>query len=413
MTDQASSAAEEAGASPAAPPRQTPLHAVHVAAEGHMVPFAGWEMPLYYTRTGILEEHRAVREQVGVFDVSHMGIVSLEGKGSASLLARRTPGNALLTPPGRCRYSFFLDAEARMLDDLIFTRLDEEAEPQSFLFVPNAGTAPRIVEVLLQHRTEGVEIVPHNGKMGIIAVQGPRSRELLESRYGWDLSLKPYTGGYFRFGEKGARHFGKGFASRLLSGAEAFVSRTGYTGELGFEVFVGADRCVEVWKDLVAHGAVPCGLGARDTLRMEKGFLLSGVDFHRDRTPVEACMDRFLDLDHPFVGRDALEKQKKEGKYDRWTGLLADDPSVIPRHGTPLFHEGKLVGHVSSGCLSPTLGQGIALAYLPAALSGNGTRLELEVRGRRAPAKVVPLPFVPNAPPPKPRSPASPSAGAS
>ncbi len=384
-----------------APPiRTTPLHALHVAAEGHMVPFGGWEMPLYYTATGILGEHRAVREGVGLFDVSHMGIVSIEGKGSAALLARRTPANALTTAPGRCRYSFFLDADARMIDDLIFTRLDEEAEPTSFLFVPNAGTTPRVLEVILQHRPEGCQIVRHNGEMAIIAVQGPKSRQLLEDTYGWDLGLRPYTGGYYRFGEKGPRHFGKGFAPRILNNGEAFVSRTGYTGELGYEVFVSAARSMELWRELVGKGAVPCGLGARDTLRMEKGFLLSGVDFHRDRTPVEAMMDRFLDLEHPFVGRDVLEKQRNEGRYARWTGILTDDPSVIPRHGSPILHDGTPVATVSSGCLSPTLHQGIALAYLPAELSTNGTRLEIEVRGRRTGAKVVPLPFVPNAPSP-------------
>ncbi|MDE1819256.1 MAG: glycine cleavage system aminomethyltransferase GcvT [Euryarchaeota archaeon] len=396
----ASSPATVAEATPS-PILKTPLHDLHVEAGGHMVPFGGWEMPLYYTRTGILEEHKAVRERVGLFDVSHMGIVSIEGRSSAALLARRTPANALTTPSGRCRYSFFLDAEARMIDDLIFTRLDEEPEPTSFLFVPNAGTTPRVLEVLLQHRPEGCEIVRHNGSLAIIAVQGPRSRELLENTYGWDLSMKMYTGGFFTFGEKGPRHFGKGFASRLRDGKEAFISRTGYTGELGFEVFVSGTRAVEIWKQLSAKGAVPCGLGARDTLRMEKGFLLSGVDFHRDRTPLEAVMDRFLDMDHPFVGREAMEKQRQGGKYTRWSGVLVDDPSTIPRHGAPILHNGAPVATVSSGCQSPTLHRGIALAYLPPELSTTGTSLEIEVRGRRCGAKVVPLPFVPNAPSPK------------
>lgn len=382
---------------PPPPVRSTPLHALHLSAGGHMVPFGGWEMPLYYTGTGILAEHRAVREGVGIFDVSHMGIVSIEGKGSAALLARRTPANALLTPPGRCRYTFFLDAEARMLDDLIFTRLDEEPEPESFLFVPNAGTTPRVLEVLLQHRPQGCRIARHNGEMAIIAVQGPRSRQVLEEAFGWDLGMKPYTGGYFRFGERGPRHFGKGFGPRLLGGAEAFVSRTGYTGELGYEVFLSAARSLEVWRDLAGRGAVPCGLGARDTLRMEKGFLLSGVDFHRDRTPLEAEMDRFLDLDHRFVGREALEKEKAGASYARWTGLLAEDPSLIPRHGAPVWFDGREVATVSSGGQSPTLHQGIALAYLPPEAHALGTALQIEVRGRRADAKVVPLPFVPNA----------------
>jgi aminomethyltransferase len=380
------------------PIRRTPLYPLHLEHQGHMVPFNGWEMPLYYAGTGILEEHRAVREKVGLFDVSHMGIVAIEGQGSAALLARRTPANALLTPAGRCRYTFFLDAEARMIDDCIFTRLDEEAEPTSFLFVPNAGTTPRVLEVLLQHRGVGCTITRHNGEAAILAVQGPRSRELLERLTGWDLAMKPYTGGFFTFGRKGARHFGKGFAQRVLREGEAFVSRTGYTGELGFELFVSADRSREVWRQLTEAGAVPCGLGARDTLRMEKGFLLSGVDFHRDRTPLEAVMDRFLDWDHPFVGREALEKQRNDGRFARWSGLLVDDPSAIPRHGTPILHGGAPVATVSSGCQSPTLKRGIALAYLPPELSATGTSVDLDVRGRSVAAHVVPFPFVAPAP---------------
>lgn len=386
---------------PALAIRRTPIFDLHVAAGGHMVPFAGWEMPLYYAATGILGEHKAVREGVGMFDVSHMGIISVEGTGAAALLSRRTPGNASALPPGRCRYSFILDIDGKILDDVIYTRLDELAEPTSFLFVPNAGTTPRILELLLQHRPEGCKIERHNGAASILAVQGPRSREVLEKLYGWDLSLKPYTGAFFPFSAPKTKQFGVGFPSRLFSGDQAFVSRTGYTGELGFEVFVPAEKSQAMWKELVAAGVVPCGLGARDTLRMEKGFLLSGVDFHHDRTPLEASMDRFLDFDHKFVGREALEKQRAEAKFSRWTGIRVDDPAVIPRHGTPILHAGSPVATVSSGCQSPTLRTGIALAYLPAALCADGTALELEVRGKRSPAKVVPLPFVPNAPSPR------------
>jgi aminomethyltransferase len=400
MTEERTYAITETPAAAPVPVRRTPLYELHVQAGGHMVPFAGWEMPLYYAATGILGEHRAVREGVGIFDVSHMGIVSLEGTPAATLLSKRTPGNALGLPPGRCRYSFILDVEGAITDDVIYTRLDEDPSPSSFLFVPNAGTTPRILELLLQHRPAGCEIVRHNGKASILAVQGPRSRELLERTYGWDLSLKPYTGGFFDLKGGGGRKLGRGFAEHVFGAGQAFVSRTGYTGELGFEVFVPAETSQRLWTELTGKGAVPCGLGARDTLRMEKGFLLSGQDFHRDRTPLEARMDRFLDFDHSFVGREALEKQRAKGTFARWSGILADDASTIPRHGTPIVHGGAPVGTVSSGCQSPTLKRGIALAYLPPELAVDGTALELDIRGRRAGAKVVPLPFVPNAPAP-------------
>jgi aminomethyltransferase len=379
---------------PPEPLLRTALYELHRAQGGHLVPFHGWELPLYYARTGILREHEAVRRDVGVFDVSHMGIITLEGPGGAALLSRRTPSNATRARPGQARYTCLLDPEAHLVDDALWMRTDEGSDPTNFLLVPNAGPAPRIFEVLRQHRGRNCEIERHNGAAGILAVQGPRSRELLESLFPWDLAgLAPYTGAFFpRKGPRSAGEHGGSFTSRLRD--HALVSRTGYTGELGYELFLAAPVMPEVFQSLLRAGATPCGLGARDTLRMEKGYLLSGVDFHGDRTPLEAGLDRFLELDHPFVGREALERQRKAGGYPVWTGLLGEDPTAIPRHGMPLTLEGRPLAVVSSGGQSPTLRKGIALAYLPPEAREPGTSFGLTVRGRDATLQVVRLPFV-------------------
>ena len=379
---------------PAGPLSRTPLFSLHQARGGHLVPFHGWELPLYYAGTGILREHEAVRRDVGVFDVSHMGILTLEGPGSAELLTRRTPSNATHARPGQARYTCLLDPEAHLVDDALWSRTDDLAGPTNFLFVPNAGPAPRVFEVLRQHRGRNCELTRHNGSAGILAVQGPRSRELLESLFPWDLSpLAPYTGAFFPLaGARSAGSLGGSFAARLRE--HAWVSRTGYTGELGYELFLEASRLPAAFTALLDGGATACGLGARDTLRMEKGYLLSGVDFNGDRTPWEAGLDRFLELDHRFVGREALERQKGSGGYPIWTGLWGEDPSVIPRHGMVLSSDGKPVATVSSGGRSPTLTKAIALAYLPPALRAPGTSLSLSLRGREAPLTVVRLPFV-------------------
>lgn len=381
----------------ATPPlRRSPLDAFHRAHGAHMVPFAGWEMPLYVS--GILEEHRAVRSAVGLFDVSHMGILTVGGPRAADLLSRRTTADAHRIAPGQCRYAFWLDADGHIFDDLLLTRLDDglRGDPL-FLVVPNAGRADRIEALLRMHRVGATEVSRHNGAVAILAVQGPGARALLHQRYGWPVGeLKFYTARFYGRGSEGA----DGAAGRLgvgfpdPSGAETLVSRTGYTGEVGFELFVPADRARETATAIVAAGAVPCGLGARDTLRMEKGYLLSGSEFHLDRTPLEAGQERFVEFGHPFVGREPLLAQKAAADYARLAGLRVPEPGAFPRHGTPVLDGETVVGTVTSGGLSPTLGYGIALTYLPPPLAAPDTELAVLLRGRRVPARVVALPFL-------------------
>jgi aminomethyltransferase len=382
----------------AVPLRRSPLDAFHRRHQAQMVPFGGWEMPLRYG--SIVEEHQAVRTSVGLFDVSHMGILSVRGAGAPWLLARRTTANAARIVPGQCRYTFLLDATGAIVDDLILTRVDEGTgeSPPAFVVVPNAARAGKVRDLFQEHRRPDTTVGRHNGEVAILAVQGPASRTLLEQRFGWSLSdLAPFHAGYFP-GERGAKEAGGGTLDEPFPAPlerHVLVSRTGYTGELGYELFVRAAGADEVAERLVEAGARPCGLGARDTLRLEKGYLLSGQDFHEDRTPLEAGQDRFVEFDHLFVGREALEAQRAAGLPARLVGLTLADPGAIPRHGQPLLAAGQPAGVVTSGGFSPTLKRGIALAYVATALTAAGTTLTVDLRGRAVEATVAPLPFVP------------------
>ncbi len=299
--------------------------------------------------------------------------------------------------PGRSRYTFFLEAGGAIVDDLLISRLDAGTDlVREFLAVPNASHADEIDEILRQHRAPDTTIGRWNGKVAILAVQGPRARPLLERMFGWELGgLGFYRTAAFPeppgTGDPKGR-LGVSLPKDLLH--EILVSRTGYTGERGYELFVRAEAAEAVAERLVAAGALPCGLGARDTLRLEQGYLLSGQDFHRDRTPLEAGQERFVDFGHGFVGKSALEKQRDEGPKVRLVGLVVREPGAIPRHGTPVRAGDAVVGEVTSGGLSPTLQHGIALTYLPPALAVPGTEVLLSLRGREGtgPGRRAPVP---------------------
>ncbi len=383
---------------PPAEPMRTPLNAFHRRHGAHLVPFSGWEMPLYYT--SILAEHRAVRGEAGLFDVSHMGILTVAGAHAADLLSRRTTANVERLAPGQVRYTFLLESSGGIVDDLLVSRIDPGDElARTFLVVPNAGRAAEIEEILRQHRGPDTTIRRWNDQVALLAVQGPRSRSLLESMFGWQLGgLGFYHLAWFPTGARGppsngalGRSFPDGFDDALL------VSRTGYTGELGYELFVRTRDVEALAERLVAAGATLAGLGARDSLRLEKGYLLSGQEFHRDHTPLEAGQDRFVELDHAFVGRPVLDQQKANGPAVRLVGISVAETGAIPRHGTPITVDGKVVAEATSGGIAPMLGHGVALAYLPKELAAPGTAVALELRGRSVPGTVVRLPFVPAA----------------
>jgi aminomethyltransferase len=385
---------------PAAEPRalplqRTPLFEFHQRHGAHLVPFAGWEMPLYYG--SILAEHRAVRSGVGLFDVSHMGQLTVDGGHAAALLSRRTTANIETESPSQVRYTFLLEATGGIVDDLLITRLDTgEDLDRSFLVIPNAGRADEVEQILRQHRGPDTTITRWNPRLALLAVQGPGSRELLEKTLGWDLSaLKFYHARRFPADGTGTErqgHVGATIPADLEH--SVLVSRTGYTGELGYELLVRAEAADVLAERIVKAGVIPCGLGARDTLRLEKGYLLSGQEFHRDHSPIQAGQERFVDFDHPFVGRPSLEKEKADGPPLRLVGLRVEVEGAIPRHGTPVRVDGKAVTEATSGGLSPDLGRGIALAYLPPDIARTGTAVALEIRGQEVPAHVVDLPFV-------------------
>ncbi|HEV2231362.1 MAG TPA: hypothetical protein VGS18_04190, partial [Thermoplasmata archaeon] len=261
---------------------RTPLFDFHVAHGAHLVPFAGWEMPLYYE--SILAEHEAVRTSAGLFDVSHMGILTVVGRSAASLLSRRTTADVARLVPGQVRYTFLLDPDGRIVDDLLVTRVDAGGEEvPSFVVVPNAATTPKVFDLLRQHRRPDTTVARWNGRVAILAVQGPKALSILEDRFGWRLGALPsYHARLF------GRSSGAGIAAEGRLGMTIpddleegiLASRTGYTGEPGAELFVRGDRARAIADELVAAGVRPAGLGARDTLRLEKGYLLSGQDFH-------------------------------------------------------------------------------------------------------------------------------------
>ncbi|HEV2449990.1 MAG TPA: hypothetical protein VGU43_06255, partial [Thermoplasmata archaeon] len=285
---------------PAPPLQRTPLYPFHRAHGAHLTPFNGWEMPLYFS--GIIDEHLSVRRDVGWFDVSHMGLLTVEGEHAADLLARRTTIDAHRLGELRCKYGFWPSADGKIIDDLLLTRLPSApSTPPRFLVVPNAGRTAQILESLRQHRKPDTVIARHNGAMAFLAVQGPRSRAVLEESFGLTLGNLPF-------------YHALVLERPLAPGAEGplgwgLVSRTGYTGELGFELLVPAAAALALAEKLTAAGALPCGLGARDSLRLEKGYLLSGSDFDLDRSPVEAGQSRFLEMEHTFVGRDAIHAE--------------------------------------------------------------------------------------------------------
>jgi aminomethyltransferase len=355
----------------------TPLLDRHEDLGARIVEFAGWQMPIQYA--GILEEHRAVRSAAGLFDLSHMGELVVEGPEAGAALAA-----ALVTDPpalavGRAHYSMICAPDGGILDDLIVYRL----APDQFLVVANASNAA-VVSDALAERLGGFSAVLDDRSLatGLVAIQGPRSTQMLQPLASVDLAAIRYYG----------------IADAEIAGIPAQVARTGYTGEDGFELFVDVDRVGAAWDALLeagrAHGLVPVGLGARDTLRLEAGMPLYGNELDAATTPFDAGLGRVVKLSRSgdFTGRAALEKVAQDGPARRLVGLVLRGRGIA-RHGYPVLAADGPTGVVTSGTMSPTLGVAIALAYVAPAHGEPGTMLDVEIRGTRVPAEVVPLPF--------------------
>jgi aminomethyltransferase len=356
---------------------QTPLTEVHRALGGRLIEFGGWLMPVQYG--SILEEHRAVRERVGLFDLSHMGELHVDGPDAGAALAA-----ALVTDPpslaiGRAHYSMICMPDGGVIDDLIVYRLAEAG----FLVVANAGNAATVSDTLAE-RLERFKAVLDDRSLatGLLAVQGPLSASVLGPLTDVDLAALRYYA----------------IAEGAVAGIPALVARTGYTGEDGFEVFVDTGRTVELWGILLAAvrsaGGLPVGLGARDTLRLEAGMPLYGNELDLQTTPYEAGLGRVVKLDKPgeFVGRAALEKVARDGPSRKLVGLVVEGRGIA-RHGHPVWVGERRTGVVTSGTQSPTLAVPIAMAYVAPGDAEPGTVVEIEIRGARVPARVVALPF--------------------
>lgn len=366
------------------------MHAAHLELGATMVDFAGFEMPLQYT--SIIEEHLTVRRTVGMFDVSHMGEIIIRGEGAEALLRRLLTKDVRGKRIGQAVYGHLLDEGGRILDDTIVFRLDEE----EFLMIPNASTQERVLRWVRGH-SDGVEVIDVGHRVSCLAIQGPVAKELLEDVIHADLrSMHRFTGTLAdpTIGE-GAEAFLGDILGERGKGARCFVSRTGYTGEDGFEVFVENSMAMSLWNHLLrigaAHGLRPAGLGARDTLRLEMGYLLSGTDFDGSQTTLQTGPSFALDWEHEFIGREALMEQRR-GDYERLVGFELVGRGV-PRHGYPIYADEE-IGRVTSGTMSPCLGRGIGMGYVRPPHHEAGTRLLIGIRGRMAEARIVTPPFI-------------------
>lgn len=350
--------------------RKPPLHGVHDERGARMTEFGGWEMPVDFD--SIRTEHEAVREQVGKFDVSHMGRIEVGGPDAATLCQRLTSNDVEALDAGEAQYAMITDESGTIIDDTVIYRLPDR--PDRFLFVPNAGNDDAMRSRWVDHRdTWDLTATVDNRTLetGMIAVQGPNSSGLLSDV----ASGTPDDLEFFHAGRA------------EIDGVDCLVSRTGYTGEDGFEIICNREGLEAVWQALECQ---PCGLGARDTLRMEYGFLLAGQDFDREdnpRNPYEARAEFTVELDTEFVGRDALAAVAEAGPDELFVGLILEERG-IPRHGYSINRDGERIGLVTSGTMSPTLGEPIGLGYVPTGLADPGTEVTVSIRGDEKMARI-------------------------
>jgi aminomethyltransferase len=342
-----------------------------------MTAFAGWEMPVQFT--GLKQEHLAVRHQAGLFDISHMGKFRLVGPGVLALLQGLVPSNLQRLAPGRAQYTVLLNAQAGIIDDIIIYNHGGPANQEDVTLIVNAATTEKDKQWLLSHcQRAGIELRDHSQALVLLALQGPQSQAALQQLVNEDLSGLP------AFGHQSIR----------VNGESLFLARTGYTGEDGFEIMASAETGQKLWQTLLDEGVTPCGLGARDTLRLEAGLGLYGQDMDEHTTPLEAGLGWLVPREKPdpFIGQAILEEQRTKGLAQKLVALVMEDRHIA-RSGYPILKDGQTVGRVTSGTLAPFLEQAIALAYVPPAWSQCGQTLGVEIRGKVYSAHVVKRPF--------------------
>ena len=362
---------------------RTPLYETHTSLKARMVPFVGWDMPVQYS--GILGETRAVRSGAGLFDVSHMGRLYISGPQAPRLMDWILTAGASNLGQGRARYAMICNEQGGIIDDTVFYRQDEN----SYLLVCNAANREYVVPWIrrwAQDKFPTTSIDDRTEATAMIAFQGPSTPEVLDVFCdAYPSAMRPFSAIY----------------GNLASG-RALIGRTGYTGEDGFELIVAAADAPRIWKTLMGEGAAPCGLGARDVLRLEAGLPLHGNDIDTSTTPLEAGLERFVRLDKEFVGAEVLRRQRDTGLTNRLVGLVLQGRSIA-RGGYPILTQepqslpsgasARRVGKVTSGTHSPTLDRSIAMGYVTMDFASPGQKLQVGIRGKFTEAEVIPLPF--------------------
>ncbi len=356
--------------------KRTPLYQRHVDAGAKLVPFAGYEMPVQY-RTGILAEHRAVRERAGLFDVSHMGELLVRGARALEFVQYVTTNDASRLEPFQAQYSVICNQQGTALDDCIVYRF-----PDEYMIVVNASNVDKDRDWIMQFAGRfGVEVIDRSDAISLLALQGPQAQQILSRITSDDLDAIKYY--HCIYG--------------TVAGMQTVISRTGYTGEDGFELYLDERDAVPVWDALHVAGAEeglgPIGLGARDSLRLEMGYILYGNDLSENDTPFEAGLGWVTKLDKPdFVGKAALVEQKKNGIRRKLSAFRLGERG-FPRHGYEIRYNGEAAGEVTSGTVSPLLDVGIGMGYIATEASKAGTSLQIMVRDKATPAEVVKTPF--------------------
>ncbi|MGX1901076.1 glycine cleavage system aminomethyltransferase GcvT [Thermolongibacillus altinsuensis] len=357
--------------------KRTPLFPIYEQYGAKTIDFGGWELPVQFS--SIKEEHEAVRARAGLFDVSHMGEIEVKGKDSLVFLQKVMTNDVAKLTNGRAQYTLMCYENGGTVDDLLIYKKDED----HYLLVVNAANTEKDVEWLNQHVFGDVELTNISEKIAQLALQGPLAEKVLQTLTDIDLSQMKF----FEFKD-----------NVNLQGINALVSRTGYTGEDGFEIYCRAEDAIILWNAILEagkeDGVLPCGLGARDTLRFEATLPLYGQELSKDITPIEAGLGFAVKTNKEidFIGKDVLKKQKEEGTLRKLVGIEMIDKG-IPRHGYPIFSEEEEIGFVTTGTQSPTLKKNIGLALIKSEFSALDTEVKVDIRGKRLKAKVVATPF--------------------
>ena len=353
--------------------QQTPLYSEHVKLGGKVVDFAGWELPVLYTN--LIEEHQAVRESAGIFDVSHMGQIDFKGEGALDYVQKLTVNDVRKLVDGQAQYSVMCRENGTAIDDIIVYRFNE----QHFMFVVNASNIDKDYHWIEKHAPHQLEVTDLSKQFALIALQGPKAPEVLSKISSTNLkSMKPFT-----------------FTSATVAGeANCMIATTGYTGEVGCEIFCPPQKAAHIWQELLKAGAKPCGLGARDTLRLEMAYCLYGHELSDEITPLEANLAWVtkLNIAADFFGKAALKKQVEAGLKRKLTGFKLLEKGVA-RENYPIMFNNEVVGKVTSGTHSPSLNLPIGLALVPSELAKEGSKFFVDIRGKLREAVAVKTPF--------------------